>query len=173
MCDPVTIAVTAAGISAATAGLQYVEQKKQAGQQQKAVEYGLALEQAALGRQYDEQNAVAQEQMGERARQHLQDLGRLNSLAAETGAAGSSTERIITDEANGFGRDITTLQQNARRAGEQSHAQGLSGQAEANTMMANIRRPSALGTGLQIAAAGAQAYGATRVPTAPKPTTKG
>lgn len=160
MCEPTTILAASMAISAASATLQYQQQRKQAAAQEKAVQYGNALETAALHRQYEEQGAVAQEQMGERAVQHLQDLGRLRAIAADMGNAGNTQDRVMSAEANAYGKDIVTITTNARRASEQSHAQGMSAQAEADTMLSNIKRPSALGLGLQIAGTAAQAYGA-------------
>jgi hypothetical protein len=159
MCEPTTIMLASLAISAAMTAAQHEQARKQASAQEKAVKYGNALETAALSRQYDEQNSVAQENMGDRAVQNLADLGRLHALSAETGANGNTADRITDNQDNLAGKDLVTIQQNTRRQQEQSHAQGLSQQAQAGNMLSNIRRPSALGTGLQIGAAAASAYG--------------
>lgn len=164
MCEPTTIMMTMAAISAASTAAQYEQQRKQAAAQEKAVRYGNELETASLNRMYEEQGAVAQEQMGERAQQHLQDLGRLRATAADMGNFGNSLGRISTEQDGAYARDIVAIQTNSRRTAEQTHAQGMSAQAEANTMLSNIKRPSALGTGLQIAGTAAQAYASTKAP---------
>lgn len=167
--------VASLAMTAAATALQYQQQQQQAKKQGEAVKHGNELETASLARQYDEQNSVAQEQLGDRARQHLQDLGRLNAVSAETGATGATTDRILDTSRTSAAQDMVTIQSNARRSNEQSHSQGMGAQAQADAMFANIRHPSALGAGLQIGAAATSAYSqydaASKARTAAKTTT--
>ena len=173
MCEPTTIMMTTLAISAAASAAQYQQQQQQAKKQGEAIKHGNELETASLARQYDEQNAVAQEQLADRARQHLQDLGRLNAVSSETGAAGNSTNRILDNEAQGAAQDIVTIQSNARRTNEQSHSQGMGAKAQADAMFANLRYPSALGAGLQIGASAVSAYNQYDKATKDRTTAKG
>jgi hypothetical protein len=176
MCLPAAYAAYAAyaamAVSAAAAVVQAQDQKKTANAQTKMIEDGYTRDQFATQRQYAEQQAVSQEDLGQRQREHLIEEGRLKAIGAESGLQGVTNERIVQEEANNTDKDLATIEANRVRANESAHTQATAKQSAANVQLAGIKRPSALGTGLQIAGALGSTYAAAQAPTTKTPTTK-
>jgi hypothetical protein len=154
MCEPTTIML---GISAATAALSYKQASDSADRQTQAISDGVDLNHNQTRTQYEQNNQVAMQQQSERHREFLVDQGRLASILTESGMTGATQDRIQSEVENQADADTATIEANRVKANAQgaSMAQAQHGQAKAQ--LASINRPSALGTGLQIAAAGAKA----------------
>jgi hypothetical protein len=169
MCLPVAFAAYAAyaamAVSAAAAVVQAQDQKKTANAQTKMIEDGYTRDQFATQRQYTEQQAVSQEDLGQRQREHLIEEGRLQAIGAESGVTGNTNDRIMQEEKNNTDKDISTIEANRVRSNESVHTQATGKQSAANVQLAGIRRPSALGTGLQIAGSMASTYASANKPT--------
>lgn len=171
MCEPVTIAMLA--ISAVSAAVSYTQAKSAADNQQKAIQANTEQQMKTLVTQQWQARGNAAEQMSARAKAAAVERGRLTVIGAETGLGGVNSNHIFNEADFNAGQDITSIQRNARNIQEQSSLQQRGITAQAQGQLNTISRPSALGAGLQIAAAGASAYGgyqdkmklATAIPT--------
>jgi hypothetical protein len=153
-------------VSAAATVVAASEQSKAADQQTDLIQDGYEQERQQTLRQYQETTDVSQEQTSQRHREQMIEEGRLKAIGAESGLTGVSNDRIVSDANNQADQDLSTIEANRVRASEQVHSQGGSKQSAANIQMAGIKRPSALGTGLQIAGSAASIYsaGTSKVP---------
>lgn len=150
MCNP---ALAMLAISAASSAVSYANQSSAAKAQTKAVEDGYRQEMFNTARQYEQQNQVAMEDMSQRHREYLIEEGRLRTIGAESGLYGATQDRIEAEARNNASEDIATLEANRLRGSEQVSAQANAKRFQANSQYANIRQPSAVATGLQIASA--------------------
>lgn len=137
---------------------QQEEQKNAAARQEQMIQDGIAKERAATARQYEEINQVAQDESAQRYKEYLIDSARLKAIGAESGLAGATQDRVEQEAQNNASTDIATIEANRQRQTEAAHTQGVAKQSQANVQLSSIRRPSALGTGLQIAGAGVSSY---------------
>lgn len=155
MCLPAAYAAyamyAAMAVSTAQAVIQHQDQKASADAQEKMIRDGYALEQQQALRQYSEQQQVAQEDLGKRYSEGLVEEARLKAIGAESGLQGVTNDRIVDEANNATDRDLSMIEANRVRANEQIHSQIGAKQNQANVQAAGIRRPSAAGTGLQIA----------------------
>lgn len=157
MCD---VAVVGFAISAVSTIMQYQEQQSAADTQTKMIQDGLAKDRAATQRQYEEINKVAQDDSAQRHKEFLIDQARIKAIGAESGLSGTTQGRIEDEVANDAQTDLSTIEANRQRQAESAHTQGLAKSTQAGIQLSGIRRPTALGTGLQIVGAGASAYSA-------------
>ncbi|MCP5268120.1 MAG: hypothetical protein H6943_03660 [Zoogloeaceae bacterium] len=160
MCEPTTIAYAAFALTAISTVAQYQDANAAADAQTKMIEDGLAKDRAATARQYQEINEVAQDDSAQRHKEYLIEAARLKAISGESGLSGVSQERIEGEAEQNAATDIATIEANRRRQAESAHTQGLSKSTQAGVQLSGIRRPSALGAGLQIVGAGASAYSA-------------
>ncbi len=160
MCDVTYAAYAAFALSAASAVVEYQESSAAAKAQTKMIEDGLAKDRAATQRQYQEIQEVSQDDSAQRHKEYLIEAARLKAISGESGLAGATQDRIDMEAENNAATDLATIEANRRRQSEQAHTQGLSRSTQAGAQLAGIRRPSALGTGLQIMGAGVRTYAA-------------
>lgn len=145
-------------ISAGTAVYSAEQQGKAADRQQEIINAGDALEKGRLRTQMEQQNENAQEQQGRRTLEAIQEEGRLRAIGAETGLWGTSFDRAAQMVENSRDTDLAAIETGRLRANDQTHAEGMAQSIQTRNQMNGIRRPSRIGTGLQIAGAGASAY---------------
>lgn len=145
--------IAAVAIAAAGAGASYYQTDQNAKKQTAMVEDGYAQERRAILQQFDQINQTAQAEQSERHKEALQDEALLRAIGAESGLWGATNNRIEQEAANNAAQDMATIESNRQRQAEQAHTQGGARQSQAGAQLAGIRRPSALGTGLQIAGA--------------------
>lgn len=161
MClDPAT--ATQLAITVGSALITHSMQETAANTQEAMVRQGYDLERTQTQRQYADINQQSQQDKSERYRQHVIDQGHIRAVAAESGLAGVSQERIDAEESNNAATDIATIEANRVRQVEQAHSQGVSKMSQANIQLAGIKRPSVIGTGLQIAGSAAGAWGSSK-----------
>lgn len=160
MCEPTTLSLATLAIGAIGSVVQYEEGQKSAAKQEQIIQDGLAKDRAATSRQYEQINEVAQDDSAQRHKEYLIESARLKAIGAESGLSGYTQDRIGQEAENNAATDIATIEQNRQRQAEQAHTQGLSKSTQAGVQLAGIRRPSALGAGLQIAGTGVSAYSA-------------
>lgn len=165
MCEPTTIAYAALALTAASGVANYVQQDRAAKTQKAMLEEGSRQERIGTQIQYEQLNQVAQEDMSQRFKEHLIDASRLQAIAAESALQGATQDRISQEEANNAAQDMATIEANRQRQGEQVHSQAVAKQMQASSQMTSIRRPSALGAGLQIGGNALSVYSATSKPT--------
>lgn len=153
MCEPTTLMAASLAISAAGAGLSYVEGNRAAKQQQEAILKSAELQNIQTAQVYDQQNQAAMEESSQRHVQWLQELGRLRTIGAESGLTGATENRLENEAATAADRDISTIEANRLKGSQQTASTGVAQQRQADADLKSIKRPSLLGTGLQIAGA--------------------
>jgi hypothetical protein len=151
MCvDPATAALA---LTIASSAVSHIGAQQSAKAQDSAIRQNAAINQERMAAQVKQTNDASREEMSERARQAMIERGRLQVIAGESGLSGF--DREINNTFYSESTDIATLESNRRNRIEQMNVEGRAGTASANNQLASVRRPSLLGTGLQIAAAGA------------------
>lgn len=169
MCLPAAaLAIASFAIQAASTMAQVQDQKESAARQEQMIQDGLAKDRAATARQYEEINRVAQDENAQRHKEYLIDSARLKAIGAESGLQGATQDRIEQDAENNADTDLATIEANRRAQAEQAHSQGLARATQGNAQLAGIKKPSALGAGLQIVGAGFSSYSAYDKPSATK-----
>lgn len=108
-------------------------------------------------------NNQATAQMSNRATMAAIDVARITNIASTNGVQGSSVDHLIGDALMQRDMDISGVVENANNQKLQVLEERKSAYAKARGRVneAEAARPSILGTGLSIAAAGAQYYGKT------------
>ena len=124
------------------------------------VQTGLAKEKAATARLYRDIQRSAMDQEAQRHTEYLVEAARLRTIAGESGLAGATQDREDQVVSNNEDTDMATLETNRKSQVEQAHTTAVSRVSQANVQLAGIRKPSALGAGLQIAGAGVKEYSA-------------
>lgn len=146
MCDPVSASIALAVTAVASTGANIVAQNKAANAQEASIraQHEMVSEEnrrEASGELFDQMRAARREQ------------GRIRTAGGEAGLsmAGGSIEGLLFDSAMQMemqgGRTIANM--------ESRHAANT---AEADSMLSQIQKPTALGAGLQLAAAGASGW---------------
>ena len=155
---PTALQIASFAVSAVSAISQYQDGKNAAAAQQQMIEDGLAKDRAATARQYEEINRVSQDDSAHRHTEFLIDSARLKAIGAESGLAGATQDRVEQEAENTANTDLATIESNRQRQAEQAHSQGLAKATQASIQLSGIRRPSAMGAGLQIVGAGIKSY---------------
>lgn len=152
MCDPTMGIATASllvGVASSVAG--FVQQGQQAKAQQKSVEANYAQQTETLKLQYDQAQKQSTDEMSQRAREAMIEQARLRVIGGESGLSGGSNDRIENESQFNLGTDIASIESNRRnymkQLGEEGKSLGAGNQSQIN----QIKRPSLIGTGLQIA----------------------
>lgn len=141
-------------LTAASTAASMDEQRKSSNRQADAIKEGLEKEQIQTRQVQEQNNEALMEAQSQRHAEYLAERGRLQVVGAESGLQGATDRSMdLTKTAEDY--DIATLQANTLKANEQARASGTAKESQANMQMAGLRRPSALGAGLQIAAQGA------------------
>ncbi len=171
MCLPLAVAVPliSAGVGAASAGLQYAGQRRQAKQQaayqaqSAAAERQRALqEQSSIRmRQAQEQEATARE-LEQVSRKSQEALARARVSAGEAGVAGASVQALMDDytrQEAGY-RAATLRQQEMSALGTQLGLEqaGLASQQRLISINQPIDKPSFLTAGLEAVSGGLSGY---------------
>jgi hypothetical protein len=100
----------------------------------------------------------ATDQMVERSRQAVRDLGHVRAIFADSGLDGNSQDRIEAITEGEAQRDLTTLERNRQARATQTQAEASEIVARTQSRINERPRPSVLGSGLQIAATAFDAY---------------
>lgn len=158
MCNAVALALSSFAIQAASTAAQQDAANKAAAAQEQMIQDGLAKERAATARQYEEINKVSMDDSAQRYKEYLITSARLKAIGAESGLFGTTQDRIEQEAQNNADTDLATIEANRQRQTEAAHTQAVSKASQASAQLAGIRRPSALGAGLQIASAGFQTF---------------
>lgn len=160
MCEPTTIAALTLAVTAATAAASYKQGQDNIQATGEAAARNAEIQNAALEEQRSQIGKQAANDMTERARQAEIERGRLRVIAGESGALGTTQDRLLQDSAFQEGTDMATIDSNKSSALKQTDLTGLSNynQNVAAVNQARNKAPTLLGTGLQIAAGGLSAY---------------
>ena len=141
--------------SAATAATSYVSGQQTAQATAKAAQENMNAQM--------EQNSVRQEEINkqsandatERSKQAEIERGRMRVVAGESGALGTSQDRLINDSLFQEGTDLSTIEANRQSSIKQTNvdANALKAQNQSAANLAYSKAPTLVGTGLQIGAA--------------------
>lgn len=167
MCEPVTIitaittattaigaagasaaaamGITSSGVAALGAGVSALGARQNAKTQGK----NMSEAQRVKNKQITDANSA---KAGERTKQAWAEKARLRVAAGESGVTGQSFEAQLADVNFQLGQDIAMIEHNTATAGEASNVQTA-------TAFSNVKNPSLLESGLQIA--GAAKFGAS------------
>lgn len=159
MCGPAAPFLAMAALSIGTTLYQADQQNKLADRQEKVIKQNQILENAQVSQQYDQQNREAMNQTSQRYQEYLVDMGRLRAAGAESGLLGNTQEKLADTVTNKAESDMATIESNRQAAVQSTNYQGQAAYQKAQGQLANVQRPSTIGTGLQIAGEAATAYG--------------
>lgn len=143
MCEPIS-ATTMAYISIASAAVGVYAQQQTAKAQRGAIK-------AQQENEREEVGAKAEEELGQRIRQSRERRARARVAAGESGALGASFAASINQSLSDQDYNAAVISKNAAFA-----QRGIDDRA--NVALSQIRDPSALEAGLQIATAGINGY---------------
>lgn len=158
MCEPTTILAISSAVSMASTAASAIGAQRTAREQERNALSAQQDANAGLIEQMHESNQAATDQMVERSRAAMRDLGAVNAVFADSGLSGNSQDRIGTVIEGQASRDITSIEANREARINQQTAEGAAIRARTQSGINSSPRPSVLGTGLQIAAAGADYY---------------
>jgi hypothetical protein len=134
-----TVATTAATASSARA-------------QTKAIEQGYAQQMETVQEQYKQIDAQASQQMTERAREAMKERARLRVIAGEFGIGGGvSEDRIMNESRFNEGTDMATIEANRMSNLKQTELEAKGMRAGSVRQLSQVKQPSLIGSGLQIA----------------------
>lgn len=169
MCEPATIsaivgyvsanatAITAATAVASVAASAYGQQQTARATTQNANDSADAAS-VQLREQQHQVDQKATEELVARSQQGQLEVGALNAIFADTGLAGNSQGRIINHAEGNAYVDMTTIERNRQAGVSQGAVQAAQIRARQQSQINSAPRPSLIGTGLQIVAAGTDAY---------------
>lgn len=156
MCEVGTIVGLVISIAASAAS--YVQADQAAKRQEKAIRASADQSQAVVADQ--KQQILSQEasNLFDIKRAQTREDGSLRAAAGESGLGGISMASILNDTTMQAGFESSRVNSDTEKALKQNalEAKGLATQASSN--INQIQRPSAFGTGLQIAGSAVSAY---------------
>lgn len=164
MCDPTGTTyfyIASALIAAGGAVAQHEQARSQGNRMADAADRENDLMQADLQRQADQQDAAARAEMNEANRKAIHDAALFDVVAGEYGG-GNSVNRARSIGNLQANENLATIAANARTTQSETGFKRLSTLDMANSKLAAIAQPSVVGTALQIAGAGANAYAGYR-----------
>lgn len=169
MCEPATLSAIgayvsanagyiAAGTAIASTAVSAYGQYDTARQAHNSARNSADLANAEQAAQQEQINKKATDELVARSRQATLELGALNTIFAETGVTGVSHDRLSGQVEGDAITDATTIERNRQAAASQGSVSRVAYAARAQSQANSVTRPSLIGTGLQIAAAGTDAY---------------
>ena len=138
-------------VTAASAGMSYMQQSSMADKQQAATMNNYNQQMETYKVQQGQEQKQATDEMSTRARQSMIESSRLRAVSGESGLAGNSIDRVQNESEFNAGTDITSIENNRMATQTQLHQNAMGIRAGSQTQMAQIHHPSLIGTGLQIA----------------------
>lgn len=120
-------------------------------QQAAANDYSYQMELMRL--QQEQINKASANDAGERAKQGMIERGTMMVAAGESGALGLSSDRVLSDSLFQEGTDIASIEANrqSRLQGTSAEANSIRAKTQSAINQAESKKPTLLGTGLQIA----------------------
>lgn len=103
-------------------------------------------------------NAQATDQMTDRSRAAMSEVGTLNAIFADSGLSGNTQDRMVAVAGINAAADEATIARNRDNRLTQTQADAAAIKARTQSAINGSPRASVLGTGLQIAAIGANEY---------------
>lgn len=158
MCDPLSIQLAMLAISTVSTVGAHNEGVATAKAQQDSIVQSAEMNNIQTAQVYDQQNQAAMEQSSQRHQEWLRDLGRLRAVGAESGLTGSTEQRIQNEATTQAETDLATIEANRFKENLSAASTGVAQNRQANAAMKSVRKPSLIGSGLQIAGAVASGY---------------
>lgn len=152
MCEPLTIAIAAAAMSAAGTASNYVQGQQNAAATAEAAARNQELQNQQIKEQQTQVNNKAANDETERMRAAQQEQAKLRVISGESGALGLTQDRLLADSNFQEGSDIATIEANKNTELKQTSINSLANYNQ-NTSAVNSaynKAPTLLGTGLQI-----------------------
>lgn len=151
MCDPVTLAVTAVGVSAATTGLSFLGQQQAAKSNAQAANVTAANSYNDIGRrgvQIDQQNSenILSSLIDRTAAQ-----GAISASASAMGTGVATTDQISNAAAFGAGRNASIDQLNSDNQRGQLTSDRTGVSLRRQSQINSVQGPSLIGLGFQLA----------------------
>lgn len=145
------LAAVPTALAIAGHALNYFQASSAAQAQQDAIEAAYSAQTQQLADRYEQINQNATDQVSERSREARAELARIRVAGAESGLGGVSQQRIEGESEMLRGMDIASIEGNRKNALKAAQYGGQTAQLEGNARLAAVRKPSLVGTGLQIA----------------------
>jgi hypothetical protein len=147
MCIGIPAALAIASVAASTYTTYSTAKAQNA-----AIEEGYAQQMVTVQEQYRQINAQSAEQMTERARAAMIEQSRLRVIAGESGISGGvSEDRIMRESKFNEGTDMATIEANRANNLKQTHLEAQGMRAGSVKQLSQVKQPSLIGSGLQIA----------------------
>jgi hypothetical protein len=151
MCLDPTTAMTALAIGKST--LDYFSGAQEVEDNYAAIEQNHYAQQAQILEQQKQITAQATDKMTERAKEAMVERGRLRAIQGESGLSGNTSDRILRESYFNEGQDIASIESNRKNSIKQSKLEAEGLRAQNQSRINSIKRPSLIGTGLQIGTA--------------------
>lgn len=151
MCNVAYVQMAQVAVGAYGQNQQASAVRKNALQAQQDALYGLHDQQVQI-------DAQATDQMTDRSKAAMSEVGTLNAIFADSGVSGNTQDRIAAVAGINASADMATLDRNRVNKQNQTQADAASIRARTQSQINGSPRASVLGTGLQIAAIGANEY---------------
>ena len=153
MCEPVSTGTALMlAMSAATAAVTYAQAEDAAEKAEKAAHDNYNQGMQTVNEQYRQQNDQATQEMSIRAQEARKEMARARVIAGESGAIGGvSDSRIAHESQMALQTDMATISANRKNANNQTHLEAKGLHAGARGQISQIRQPSLIASGLQIA----------------------
>lgn len=151
MCEPTTLMAIGLAISAASAGVSYKQGQNAAKTQEESIQRSAEMQNIQTAQGYEQQSQAAMEQSSQRHQDWLRDLGRLRTVGAESGLVGNNEQRLENETTMQAQNDLATVEANRMKGTLNAGSEAAAGSLRASAQLTRVRRPSLVGTGLQIA----------------------
>ena len=145
-------------LSMAAAASQAHDAAAAAEKQQNAAEDQRKLDEKILAEQQVQADVKLNQVASERIVQAQVELGRLKSIAGESGLTGGTQAAILSQASGQANTDLATLERNRRGGQTQNDLEMLAAKQRERNRTASINTPSGLTTGLGVVSAGVSGY---------------
>ncbi len=155
-------------ISSASAVASHVGQARTARATYNAAVASSEADAYALADRRAQESQAVSDQKSARVREGERQLGQINAMLGDAGYSGGTADRLKVEADNAVAADLATLSRNESLSSGQIQREQTASMARAQSIVNQTPRPSILGTGLQIAGAGLNAYGSYQANTRPR-----
>lgn len=151
MCDPISLSVAVLAIGVASSGFSFMQQSSEASAARKDENANSLLQLQSFKLRTEEENKRSVDEKSTRAIQAQIERGRLRVTTGESGLAGNSNDKILEESLFNEGFDIASIEANRQSKNKQALLERKGLIASSQRRLNNIKKPSLIGAGLQIA----------------------
>ena len=149
MCSPVN---AMSAIQLASSLYSSRQQAKAGSQQASFIAEAASKNYEAISARGRQTRSQIKQQIGQRASQAQKELGRINAVLSDSNLVGNSSDRLRSEVLFSRDADVTTLQENAFQASEQTNREFDAARTDTRSQLAGISRPSTFEAGMNLAA---------------------